>query len=164
MRKIPAFAGAALVCAALGCSTSSAVAEAKAPATAEAKGPVTLGEVSASGATTFPDAAKILRHDVEAELGAIDWSRSTRAKGKRLTMSAALVRLDSVKTGDHGLRANCTVSATLLDEHGALVATLQGRADAEDDGRDGRGAERDALKVAVKGAVAHVPEALDRLP
>ncbi len=156
MFKFPARAGAALVCAAFAVSAS--------PAGADAKKPVTLGEVSASVASaSLPDAAKLLRQDVEAALEAIDWSRS-RGHGKRLTMSAALVRLDSVRTDGRGVRAKCTVSATLRDERGALVATLEGRADAEDDARATRRAERDALSVAVKGAVSRVPEALERVP
>jgi hypothetical protein len=156
MRKIPIFAGVAVVCAAL--------AGAAADADADAKRPVTLAECSSSvSSRSLPDVAKLLRQDVETELDAVDWTRA-RAKGKRLTMSAALVTLESVKSGQHGVRTSCTVSATLRDDHGGLVATLQGHADGEDDARATARVERDAMKLAAKGAVAHVPEAVERVP
>jgi hypothetical protein len=155
MPKLPAFAAAALVAALFTLPTT--------PGGAAEARPVTLAEVSATvGSASLPDAAKVLRQEVESALAAIDWSRA-RSRGKRLTLSAALVRLDSSRTDAHGVRTRCTVSATLRDERGALVATLEGRADAEDDVRATRRAERDALSVAVKGAVSRVPEALERV-
>src|SRR5947208_682476 len=118
MSSRPHSVGVALVCAALGLVSPRA--------TAAPEAPVVLGEVSTAVASpTLPDAEKLLRREVESGLQAIDWTRA-RAKGRRVTLSASLVRLESVRTEDRGVRATCTVSATLRDERGALVAVLEG--------------------------------------
>lgn len=127
--------------------------------------PVTLGEVATSVAaksTRLLNVADLLRRDAEAELAAIDWSK-TRLR-HRYTLSALIVRLDSAPLGERALSASCTVSAAVRDERGALLAIVEGRARAEDAATAGMEAERDALAAAVRSAIAAVPEALRRLP
>jgi len=82
--------------------------------------------------------------------------------GKSYLISASVVRLDSMSE-DKKLRASCTVSATLRDaERGTILATLEGRARAEDAATKGERAERDALAAAAQGAVNAIPEAIRR--
>ncbi len=89
--------------------------------------PVTLGEVATSLAaqsTQLPNVSDLLRHDAEAELAAIDW---TKTKSKhRYTLSALIVRLESTPLGARSLSASCTVSAAVRDERGALLAIVEG--------------------------------------
>jgi hypothetical protein len=126
--------------------------------------PVTLGEVATSVAaqsTRLINVSDLLRHDAEAELAAIDW---TKTKSKhRYTLSALIVRLESAPLGARSLSASCTVSAAVRDERGALLAIVEGRARAEDAATAGIAAERDALAGAVRSAIIAVPEAIRRL-
>jgi hypothetical protein len=56
----------------------------------------------------------------------------------------------------------CVVSATVRDKKkGAIVAVLEGRARAENEERLAALLERAAMKSAVRGALARLPEALD---
>jgi len=123
--------------------------------------PVTLAEVgSRATSTKLGNVTELLRRDVESELAAIDW---TKAKvNRRYVVSASVVRLDS-ELRDAGLLASCTVSATLRDERGAILAVLEGRARAEESPGAAARAERDALAVAVRGAITAIPEAIRRM-
>lgn len=126
--------------------------------------PVTLGEVTtsvAASSTKLTNVNDLLRHDAEAELAAIDWSKTQSRH--RYTLSALIVRLDSTPLGERALSASCTVSAAVRDERGSLLAIVEGRARAEDAAAAGIAAERDALAAAVHSAVIAVPEAIRRL-
>lgn len=124
--------------------------------------PVTLAEVTVSGAGTsrLANLSELVRHDVEAELAAIDWAKLSLRRRYRL--SASVVRLDSTRTGERALAASCTVSAAVRDERGNLLVIVEGRARAEDAPSAAAEAERDALAEAVRGAIASVPEAIRR--
>jgi hypothetical protein len=124
--------------------------------------PVTLGEVATRvHSPRLGDVVELLRRDAQTELAAIDWSK--RGVRRKVSVSASLVRLDSVQ--ERGLlRADATVSATLRDARtGALLAILEGRARAEDRPVAAAGAERDALAAAVRGAITAIPEAIRRM-
>ncbi|MFO0761863.1 MAG: hypothetical protein U0359_35810 [Byssovorax sp.] len=159
-------AGAAVCAAAallLPSSGTLSFAEPRAAPDRSATPPVTLGEVAASpaeGSTRLSNLGELLRRDLEAELGAVDW----KAEGlrRRYTLSAAVVRVSSAPDGDRNVRASCTVSASIRDaERSAVLAIVEGKAKA-----DGPGAmddaERDALAGAVHGAIRALPEAIRR--
>lgn len=123
--------------------------------------PVTLADVGSRATTTkLGNITDLLRRDVESELAAIDWTKSR--VNRRYVVSASVVRLDS-ELRDAGLLASCTVSATLRDERGAILAVLEGRARAEESPGAAARAERDALTVAVRGAITAIPEAIRRM-
>jgi hypothetical protein len=123
---------------------------------------VTLTEVASGvepGATLLGDVKALLREDTEALLATIDWS-PLRLR-RRYALTASLVRLSTTRTGERSLAASCAVSAAVRDaESGVLLFIIEGRARAEDSDAAGARAERDALRAAVRGAVAAVPEAL----
>lgn len=138
--------------------------DARSPADSAASRPVTLGEVSTSagaGSTRLTNVADLLRRDAEAELAAIDWTKTKLRH--HYTLSAVIVRLDSAPLGERALSASCTISAAVRDERGALLAIVEGRARAEDAAAAGIAAERDALAGAVRSAITAVPEAIRRL-
>lgn len=124
--------------------------------------PVTLGEVASR--ITSPrlgNVVQLMRSEAERELDAIDWK--TNGVRRKVRVSASLVRLDSSESRGV-LRTDALVSATLMDaKSGALLAIVEGRAQAE--GRKGAaaGTERDALSGAVHGAIAAIPEAIRRM-
>lgn len=126
-------------------------------------GTVTLAEVTISGAESsrlinLPD---LVRHDVETELAAIDWSKLGFRRHYKL--SASVVRLSSARNGDQNLMASCTISAAVRDaERGTLLVIIEGRARAEDATGAAAEAERGALAGAVRGAITAVPEAIQR--
>jgi hypothetical protein len=125
--------------------------------------PVTLSEVVSrvdASATRLGDVRALLRHDVESELAAIDWSKEKIRR--RYKLSAAVARLESASTGERTLRASCTVSAALLDDRGALLAIVEGRARAEDGQPFAARAERDALAAAARSAIRALPESIHR--
>jgi hypothetical protein len=67
-------------------------------------------------------------------------------------------------TRDNKALVSCMVSATLRDQKkGALVAVLEGRAQAENEERLVVLLERATLKSAVRGALERLPEALSAL-
>ena len=158
-------AAALVVIALMGLAARPAAAEdPRPPRDIAAARPVTLGEVATSVAaqsTRLVNVGDLLRHDAEAELAAIDWSKTKLRH--RYTVSALIVRLDSAPLGARALSASCTVSAAVRDERGALLAIVEGRARAEDAATAGIAAERDALAGAVRSAIIAVPEAIRRL-
>ena len=124
--------------------------------------PVTLAEVGSSvQSRRLGDVVDLVRRDAQSELAAIDWSK--RGVRRRVSVSASLVRLESVE-GRGVLRASATVSATLRDaKSGALLAVLEGRAQVEDRPAAAAGVERDAVAGAVRGAITAIPEAIRRM-
>lgn len=116
---------------------------------------------------SLPDVVELLKHDAQQELAAIDWTR-TSTRG-RWTVSASVVQLSTVRE-ERTLTAWCTVSATLRDQKtGALVAILEGRAQADAPAAEralpsaAARAERGALSGAVRGAVTAIPDAIERM-
>jgi hypothetical protein len=125
---------------------------------------VTLREVTngvGAKATKLGDVTVILRKDVETELDAIDWRKA--GASRRYHVSAALVRLDSVRAAG-ALTVTCAVSATLRDaREGRVVAVVEGRARADDATESVAATQRDALAVAARSAVIALPEAIRRV-
>lgn len=125
--------------------------------------PVTLAEVASQvepGATRLPNLKELLRLRVEAEIGAIDWSKE--GLRRRYTLSASVVRLET-SSADGALQVSCTVSAAVRDaERGTLLAIVQGKARVEGSSSAGPGAEQGALAGAVRGAIGAVPDAIRR--
>ncbi len=122
--------------------------------------PVTLAEVASQAkATRLTNVTALLRDDIETELAAIDWSKA--GVRKRYLLSAAVVRLESTAR-DGALAASCTVSATVRDDRGTILAIVEGRARAEEAPSAAAVAERGALAAAARGAVTAVPEAIRR--
>jgi len=127
-------------------------------------GPITIAEVTAgagAGSSRLANVTDLLRHDVEAELSAINWAKL--GIRRRYTISASLVRLESTTTGAKSLLASCTVSVAVRDSaQGTILAIVEGRARAEDMPAAAAAAERDALAGAARGAITAVPEAIKR--
>jgi len=127
-------------------------------------GPITIAEVTAgagAGSSRLTNVTDLLRHDVEAELSAINWAKL--GIRRRYTISASLVRLESTTTGAKSLLASCTVSVAVRDSaQGTILAIVEGRARAEDMPAAAAAAERDALAGAARGAITAVPEAIKR--
>jgi hypothetical protein len=140
---------------------ASALKEKKAP-----KPPVTVAEVASSvdaAKLSFTNPTEALKQDVEAELAAIDWSKSPARRQYKL--SASIVALSSTNVDGKVARTSCTVSVSIREaKGGTLLAILEGRSKVEDALAASARAQRDALTGAVKGAVAAVPEAIRRAP
>lgn len=153
----PAALALAALCAALLAPAPGGVAQAGDPAPA-----VTLAEVASQvdpAATRLANVTELLRRSVQAELGAIDWSKQRLRR--RYKVSASLVRLEAAQV-EGGLRVSCTVSAAVRDDGGVLLAVVEGRARAEGSSAARTHAEEGALSGAVRGAVAALPEAIRR--
>ena len=130
------------------------------PGAAEPAPPVTLTEVNTHvdpAATHLPDLKDLLRRSAETELRSIDWG--TQGLRRRYRVSASVVRLESGRDG-RVLTASCAVSAAVRDDRGALLAIVEGRARAEEEGSAPASAERGALEGAVHGAIKRLPEAI----
>lgn len=127
-------------------------------------GAVTLSEATSRvdpSATRLGDVIPLLRDDAAAALAAIDWSPLRLSR--RYAVSATVVRLTTTRTGARSLASACTVSAAVRElDTGNLLFIVEGRARAEDSVTDAARAERDALRAAVQGAVAAVPDGLRR--
>jgi hypothetical protein len=113
----------------------------------------------APGATQLSNLTELLRRNVEAELGAIDWSKE--GLRRRYKLSASVVRLETSRV-EGALEVACTVSAAVRDDRGALLAIVEGRARVGGSSSAGPGAEQGALAGAVRGAIGAVPEAIRR--
>jgi hypothetical protein len=121
------------------------------------RGRVTIGEVSSNVVRTGVDYESIVRAASEEELRAVDLSRVPR--GKRVIVSVALVRLDTLAE-PLATDAICEVSATLRDARGGTVfAILEGKARAKSGGAPGA-VESTAVHGALRGALARIPDAL----
>lgn len=148
-------------------ATAAVRAEGRAPIAVRApagNGAVLLSEANSRvdpGATRLGNVIPLLREDAAAALASIDWSALRLSR--RYAVSATVVRLTTTRTGDRTLAAACTVSAAVRElDTGNLLFTVEGRARAEDSVTDAARAERDALRAAVQGAVAAVPDGLRR--
>src|SRR5271154_869429 len=120
---------------------------------------VVIGEVSSRVTRAGVDYESLLRTASEEELTALDLSRVPR--GKRVVVSVALVRLDTLAEA-RATDATCEISATLRDARGGtLFAILQGKARAQSAGAPGE-VESTAVHGALHGALARIPEALRR--
>lgn len=135
--------------------------EARAP---NGNGAVMLSEASSRvdpSATRLGDMIPLIRADAAAALAAIDWAPLRLSR--RYAISATVVHLTTTRTGDRTLASACTVSAAVRElPSNNLLFIVEGRARAEDSVTDAARAERDALRAAVQGAVAAVPDGLRR--
>jgi len=124
--------------------------------------PVVLGEVTSNAASAhLSNITELLRDNVQAELSAIDWSKSKLRR--RYKISASVVKLESAASSARSLTTSCTVSAALRDaERGTVLAIVEGKAKVEDAPAAIAAAERDALAGAVRGAISALPEAIMR--
>jgi hypothetical protein len=114
-----------------------------------------------ASAVGLPNVTDLLRQDVEAEIAATDWSKTPPRKQYKL--SASVVSLEAAPIDKKTLRASCTVSVAIRDaKRNNLLAILEGRAKVDDTLSAGARAHRDALSGAVRGAMAAVPDAIQR--
>ncbi len=117
---------------------------------------VALGEVSAGVA---PVSVDLVRRTAEAELDQLDLSHA--GKKERAILSLSVVRMDT-RADDKNAAVTCVVSATLRTVRGGRVfAILEGRARAENDASNQKSLEASAVRAAVRGAMVHIPEALE---
>ncbi|MFT3769836.1 MAG: hypothetical protein QM820_30755 [Minicystis sp.] len=128
------------------------------------RAPVTLAEATSSvdpATTRLGDVIPLLREDAAAALADIDWSALRLSR--RYAVSASVVRLETTSSGARSLASACSVSVAVRDvERGTLLFIIEGRARAEDSPDAAARAERDALRAAVKSAIAGVPTGLRR--
>jgi hypothetical protein len=127
--------------------------------------PVSLGDVTSvvdAKKTNLPDAARLLRKDLEAEIAAFDWTKAKASRPYRVSVD--IVELGSTANGKL-LQASCTVSVAIREtKRGALLTTLVSRAKAEDAPSGAIRAERAALAAAARKAIAGVAQAISRAP
>ncbi|MES1173591.1 MAG: hypothetical protein ABUL62_04610 [Myxococcales bacterium] len=118
--------------------------------------PIFLGAIGVGKAK--PEVQGQLRSLLREELSSADFAQlKTR---ERYTLSATLLRLDTVQSSD-SVRATCVVSVALLRDNGStLYALIHGRAIAEETKTQSDIAQRDALRAAVHSAMIRVPKAL----
>ncbi len=125
-----------------------------------ATAPIAIGEVTSEVTREGVDVVLELRTVVEQELPAVDMAG--RPKPRPAILSVALVRMERVASADKKTTVACLVTATVRDKRkGAIVAVLEGRARAENEDRFAPLLEHAVMKSAVRGALAHLPEALD---
>jgi hypothetical protein len=130
-----------------------------APASTAAQPPITIGEVTSEVVREDVDMNLVVRGVLEQELPGVDVAKPARPRPAILSLS--LVRMDREAAPDNKAQVTCVVSATVRDQKkGALLAVLEGRARAENEERLVVLLERAALKSAVRGALARLPEAL----
>lgn len=115
--------------------------------------PIFVGSIGVGKAK--PELANELRALLRAELASAEFS-SVRSN-ERYTLSATLVRLDSIQ-GAESVRATCVVSVAVLRDGSTLHALISGRATAEE--AKAPAARSDALRGAVHSAMVRVPKAL----
>jgi hypothetical protein len=118
--------------------------------------PIFLGAIGVGKAE--PEVQSQMRSLLREELSSADFAQlKTR---ERYTLSATLLRLDSVQSTDL-VRATCVVSVALLRDNGTtLYALIHGRATAEETKTRSEVAQSDALRAAVHSAMVRVPKAL----
>jgi hypothetical protein len=122
--------------------------------------PLIIGEVTSTIVRDDADLGAELRAVVEQELPGLDVGKP---RPKPTVLSVSLVQLERTSApGGSKAQVSVVVSATLRDKKkGAVVAVVEGRARAENEGRLLDFLEHAVLKSAVRGALARVPEALD---
>lgn len=132
------------------------------PAIHAARGAVLLKEATSRvqpGETRLGDVIPLLRADASAAIAAIDWGPLRLSR--RYAVSATVTRLSTTPTGERSVASSCAVSAAVRDlDTGNLLFIVEGRARAEDSAASADRAERDALRAAVRGAVAALPDGL----
>ena len=131
------------------------------PATSDAAPvPVDLGEVTSAVVREDVDMGAVLRQTLEQELPSVDMGG--RPRPRPAILSVSLLQMERAPSAASKASVTCVISATLRDKkRGAIVAVLEGRARAENEERLVLLLERAALKSAVRGALARLPEALD---
>ena len=120
---------------------------------------ITIGEVSSKVTRSGINYESLLRSASEEELQALDLSHVPR--GKRVIVSVALVRLDTL--GDpRALDTTCEVSAAVREAQGGnMIAILSGKARGTSGAAPGS-VESTLVHGAIHGALAHIPEVLER--
>jgi hypothetical protein len=126
--------------------------------------PVAVGEVviqlEGEASTSRAQLSRTLRSALSEELSTLSAAGST---GKRpLVVSATLTRLS---TEEHDKRARVTANISLVlrrADDQVLFAELRGRASAEESSDSVAAVQQLALRGAVRGAVARLPEAVQR--
>lgn len=143
-----------LLCAAVGAESNAAASGTDA---GEKPSLIAVGEVSTNVVRSDVDLPGVLRAALAEELPTLDLSQARR---RPVILSVSLVQMDTEATSA-GASSTCVISATLRNKRGGnLFAVLHGRAQARDVAKERRNAERAALRSAVQGALAHLPEAL----
>jgi hypothetical protein len=113
--------------------------------------------VTSSVSRPHLDVQELLRRTARSELGRVDLSQ---IRDGRWILSLTLVRMET-KLGARRAETTAVVSATVRAERGgALFAVLGGRARLQDARGSVQSLEVGALRVAVRGAMARLPEAL----
>lgn len=118
--------------------------------------PVALGEVRVT--RSDPNLERAFRGLVEHELGEVDLSK-VKAQD-RFVLSAALVKM-ATRESSNQTESVAVVSATLRRARGGSIhAVIQGRAQASDRPSQVKSVELNAMRAAVRSALARLPEAL----
>lgn len=121
------------------------------------RAPVSLSDVKVgSSSALLKDVEAIARKEIEADLAALDWGKSKPRRRYSITVTVA--ELGSLPAGQRSLVSSCVVSATLHGERGDLLATLQGKARAEDAASVASETERAVLAAALRSALSRVPD------
>lgn len=125
---------------------------------------LSLGEISVAidvkaEAGGLPALGRSLRSALDTELSRV----SNQAQSERpLIVSARLTRLSCERRAERS-RASATIAlAVRRAEDHVLFAELSGRASVEEEASDWASLRRAALQAAVRGALARLPEALQR--
>lgn len=118
---------------------------------------VAVGEVSSKVTRPEMDVRSVLRKTLAEELPSVDLSR---ARHRPVILSVSLLQMQTESTKGSS-STHCVVSATLRTKQGNnLFAVLEGRAYAEDAAKERNATEQAALRRAMQGALARLPEAL----
>ena len=118
--------------------------------------PIFLGAVAVGKAR--PEVQAELRALLREELASANFARLKIRD--RYTLSASILRLDSVQSTESVL-ATCVVSVVLTRDTGStLYALIRGHATAEETKTHPEAAQSDALRAAVHSAMTKVPKAL----
>jgi len=141
-----------------------AAASSASPARASGRPAVRVGEVSISrdagaAADAVPDLGKALRLALSDELSRVS---NLGPLKQGLIVSATLTRLSSERR-EQGAQASAAISLALrrADDH-VLLAELRGRASVEEPSGNLAILRRAALHGALRGALTHLPEAVQR--
>ena len=122
--------------------------------------PIATVEVSTRVAREGRDLRAVLKSKVERQLQSVDFSSAR--EGGPFVLSTLLVRLDT-DTSQGAAKVTCSVSMTLRDQkRGVLRALVEGRSHSEDRAESATQAEDEALRMAVRGAVRNLPDAIRR--